>query len=233
MTNTHAHDDGHTHGHTHEHGEEDLELLLRGQSAEAWDETYSTADRRWSGQPNQALVAEVAGLTPGTALDIGCGEGADTVWLAQQGWSVTGLDISGVALERARAAAEAAGVQAQWIHAGLADVELPEDGYDLVSVFYPALPKEPAGVNLIALLGAVAPGGTLLFVGHADLDPEQMRARGYDPEDYLSIEELQAALTRSSRWDVTVRDRRPRNVAEGSGAGHTHDEILRATRSAD
>lgn len=228
MTNTHDHAHDHDHG-----GGEDLELLLRGQSAEAWDGIYSEADRRWSGRPNEALVVEVADLTPGTALDIGCGEGADTVWLAQQGWSVTGLDISGVALERARAAAEAAGVQAQWIHAGLADVELPDDGYDLVSVFYPALPKEPAGVNLIALLGAVAPGGTLLYVGHADLDPEQMRARGYDPEDYLSLEELQTALTRSSRWDVTVRDRRPRSLTEGAGAGHTHDEILRATRSAD
>ncbi|MGD7005032.1 class I SAM-dependent methyltransferase [Kocuria palustris] len=224
----------HSHSHDHDHGGgEDLELLRRGNTAAAWDAIYSPDERRWSGQPNQALVAEVAGLEPGTALDVGCGEGADTVWLAQQGWQVTGLDISGVALEHARAAAEAAGVQAEWIHSGLDDVELPEDGFDLVSVFYPALPSQPEGVSLIALLGAVAPGGTLLFVGHADIDPEEARARGFDPEDYLSIDDLEAALQRSSRWEIAVRERRPRHVEGGAGGGHTHDEILKAVRSAD
>lgn len=231
-TQPHSHE--HSHDHDHDHGGgEDLEALRRGSTAEAWDAIYSPDERRWSGQPNQALVAEVSELTPGTALDVGCGEGADTIWLAQQGWQVTGLDISGVALGRAREAAEAAGVQAQWIHSGLDDTELAEDGYDLVSVFYPALPSQPEGVNLIALLGAVAPGGTLLFVGHADIDLEEARARGFDPEDYLSLEDVAAALERSSRWEITVRERRPRHIAEGAGHGHTHDEILRAVRSAD
>ncbi|WP_144792994.1 bifunctional 2-polyprenyl-6-hydroxyphenol methylase/3-demethylubiquinol 3-O-methyltransferase UbiG [Kocuria palustris] len=224
----------HSHDHAHDHGGgADLEALRRGSTAEAWDAIYSPSERRWSGQPNQALVDEVSGMAPGTALDVGCGEGADAVWLAQQGWRVSGLDVSGVALERARAAAESAGAEVQWLHSGLDDTELPEDGFDLVSAFYPALPRQPEGMNLIALLGAVAPGGTLLFVAHADVDPDEARERGFDPDAYLSIDDLEAALRRSSHWEVTTRERRSRRVADGAGAGHTHDEVLRAVHSAE
>src|SRR3954471_19110151 len=98
----------------------------------------------WSGRPNGRLVATVTGLTHGRAVDVGCGEGADAVWLAQQGWQVTALDVSGVALQRAELAAGRAGVDVHWVHAGLMDAEL--DGqFDLVSAQYPALPRTPDG----------------------------------------------------------------------------------------
>jgi SAM-dependent methyltransferase len=58
-----------------------------------WDERYRTRDRLWSGRPNVQLIAEAQGLTPGRALDVGCGEGTDAIWLAQQGWTVTGIDL--------------------------------------------------------------------------------------------------------------------------------------------
>ncbi len=66
-----------------------------------WNERYRSSERVWSGNPNPQLVAEVAGLAPGRALDVGCGEGADAIWLARRGWDVVATDISGVALERA------------------------------------------------------------------------------------------------------------------------------------
>src|SRR4051794_25549620 len=75
-----------------------------------WDEKYAAQDRIWSGRPNQPLVDHAADLPPGLALDVGCGEGADVVWLAERGWRVTGADVSPVALERARAHAGEAGM---------------------------------------------------------------------------------------------------------------------------
>jgi len=135
-------------------------------TAEMWDARYSADTRVWSGEPNGALVAEVATLQPGTVLDVGCGEGADAVWLAQQGWDVTALEVSGVALERAREAAAHAGVDITWIHAGLLEAQLREGGYDLVSAQYPALWRSPDAAAQRALMSAVAPGGRLLFVHH-------------------------------------------------------------------
>src|SRR5262245_34545887 len=66
-----------------------------------WDDRYGSADQIWSGNPNQRLVEQTANLTPGTALEVGCGEGADAIWLAERGWQVTAVDVSTVALERA------------------------------------------------------------------------------------------------------------------------------------
>src|SRR4051794_4427953 len=122
-----------------------------------WDERYATAEQIWSGDPNGALVAEVSGLAPGTALDVGCGEGADAVWLARQGWQVTALDVSQVALERAERHARDAGVSVTWIRSGLVDAQLGT--FDLVSAQYPALKRTPTNEAERALMGAVSPNG--------------------------------------------------------------------------
>ena len=103
-----------------------------------WNERYAGSNQIWSGQPNQALVTEVSELPPGRALDVGCGEGADAVWLAQRGWDVTGLDVSGVALDRARLHARDAGVVVRWVRAGLVEAGLPDRGFDLV---WPSIPR--------------------------------------------------------------------------------------------
>ncbi len=93
--------DGHT---RHEHGH------ALGEDESVWDARYSELDRVWSGEPNHALTVEAERLASGRALDVGCGEGADAVWLASRGWRVTGLDPSAVARVWARAAGAAAGV---------------------------------------------------------------------------------------------------------------------------
>lgn len=107
--------------------------------ASEWDERYAERELIWSGKPNGSLVAEVADLPPGRALDVGCGEGADAVWLAQRGWQVTGLDVSEVALGRAQALAAAVGVQVAWVNASLSAYSPAAPGFDLVTVQYPAL----------------------------------------------------------------------------------------------
>ncbi|MFD7511105.1 class I SAM-dependent methyltransferase [Streptomyces sp. NPDC059853] len=136
---------------------------------EYWDDRYRENGRLWSGMPSAALVREVHGLTPGSALELGCGEGADAVWLALTGWRVTAVDISAVALERARAHAAERGLgeRVEWQRHDLA-VSFPEGTYDLVCALFlhstVALPRERI---LRRAAAAVAPGGTLLVVGHA------------------------------------------------------------------
>lgn len=193
-----------------------------------WDSRYSTTDQIWSGRPNGALVAEVTELDPGRALDVGCGEGADAVWLARRGWRVTAIDVSRVALDRAARHAAQVGVTVQWVPAGLLETPLPAGGFDLVSAQYPALRRTPGDDAERALLAAVAPGGTLLVVHHADVDPEQARAHGFDPADYVSPADVAARL--DGDWRVEVDEKRPREVAGGAGAHHTHDLVLRARR---
>lgn len=195
--------------------------------AAEWDERYSTADQVWSGEPNGALVAEVADLRPGRALDVGCGEGADAVWLARRGWQVTAIDVSQVALKRAERHARDNGVDVSWVHAGLVEAQLPAGGFDLVSAQYAALRKTPDAIAEHTLLGLVAPGGTLLVVHHA-IDPEHAHECAFDPALYALPADVAALL--SEGWKVEVDERRPRSVRGGAGAGHAEDFVLRARR---
>lgn len=204
------------HEHHHPHGDAQ------------WDERYSGTEQVWSGRPNFALITEVSGLTPGTALDVGCGEGADAVWLARQGWEVTALDVSTVALQRAALHAQESAVHVRWVHAGL--VEVPaRASFDLVSAQYPALLRTPGADAERALLAAVAPGGTLLVVHHADSGINHAEHHGFDPADYVHPADVAAVL--DDDWEVEVDERRLRETpAGGAGAHHTHDLVLRARR---
>ncbi|WP_449063935.1 class I SAM-dependent methyltransferase [Planomonospora algeriensis] len=138
-----------------------------------WDARYSESDRIWSGKPNAALVREITDLEPGRALDLGCGEGGDTIWLAQRGWRVTAVDISSVALDRAARHAAEAGVadRIDWQRHDLG-ASFPDGAFDLVSAcFLHSHGDMPREKILRTAASAVAPGGTLLVVGHAGPPP--------------------------------------------------------------
>lgn len=194
-----------------------------------WDGRYSEHEQMWSGRPNGTLLLEVGGLAPGSALDVGCGEGGDAVWLAERGWRVTGLDVSRVALARAQAISRARNVDVEWVCSALVDLEPPAVGYDLVSVHYPALHHAPGDDAIHALLTAVGQGGTLLVVGHARIDPEHARAHGFDPADYVQPRDVAAQL--DDGWVVEVDEERPRVDPSPVGTEHVYDHVLRARRS--
>ncbi|KOX21116.1 MULTISPECIES: class I SAM-dependent methyltransferase [unclassified Streptomyces] len=196
-----------------------------------WDTRYSERQQLWSGRPNGALVAEVADLSPGRALDVGCGEGADAIWLARAGWDVTALEVSGVALARAAAHARDAGAGVRWVHAGLTEAALPPASFDLVSAQYPALLRTPGSTAEHALLAAVAPGGVLLLVHHAGVDGHHAERQddAFDPAAYVWPSTVAALL--GDDWRIEADEERPRVAPEGgAGAHHTHDVVLRARR---
>lgn len=183
----------------------------------------------WSGRPNGRLVAEVTGLAAGTALDVGCGEGADAIWLAQAGWAVTAIDISEVALRRAREAAEKAGVSVEWVSGDALEAPFPERSFDLVSMQYPALPKAAGEQAVRALIATVRPGGLLLAVYH-DLDEEHrehMKSRGVDPADYFGADDLHALL--GDDFTIELYAVEPR-ADPPPGTPHVADIVLRARR---
>lgn len=194
-----------------------------------WDARYAaTGDPLWSGRANGVLVAEVSDHRPGRALDVGCGEGGDAIWLARQGWEVTGVDVSAVALQRAADTAKAADVAVDWICADIASMDPAPSGYDLVSVHYPALLHGDGEPAIHALLGAVGRGGTLLIVGHAPLDPDWTRAHGFEVSDYVQPDDIATAL--DDGWDVEVHETRPRVDPTPEGSPFTHDAVLRVRR---
>lgn len=136
-------------------------------AARLWDDMYRSRPRVWSGRPNPQLVAEAASLTPGTALDLGCGEGADALWLAGRGWTVTAVDVSAVALERAagHAAESEAGHRVTWLQRDL-ETWRPDATFDLVSAQFLHSTEMPWQRSHRIAADAVRPGGTLLVVGH-------------------------------------------------------------------
>jgi thioredoxin reductase/2-polyprenyl-3-methyl-5-hydroxy-6-metoxy-1,4-benzoquinol methylase len=191
---------------------------------QAWDERYRSQPEIWSGDPNAALAAEIADLPPGTAFDAGAGEGGDACWLAAHGWKVTAADISGVALQRAAARASKLGLDITWLHADLARSPAPGT-YDLVTSHFLHLPVTERKTVFRHLADAVAPGGTLLVVGHEpnDMPRPDLAEMGW------TAAELAAEL--GEGWTVQVAEARKRQATGPSGHEITiHDAILRARR---
>ncbi|MGB3683930.1 MAG: class I SAM-dependent methyltransferase [Rubrobacteraceae bacterium] len=198
---------------------------------EFWDERYRSRNHLWSGKPNPHLVGHVSGLGGGTALDVGSGEGAEAIWLAERGWWVTALDVSTVALERGASHAAEAGVDVarriNWLHEDLMIWKGPEpDSYDLVTSQFLHLPKEPRESLFRRLAASVSPGGTLLIVGHhpSDLQPETLREMA---ELCFTASEV-AALLDPDEWEIIVEASVERPTI--NPGGHTHDAVLKARR---
>ncbi len=201
---------------------------------QAWDERYRSHPAVWSGRPNPQLVTETAGLTPGTALDAGSGEGADALWLAERGWQVTAVDFSATALKRSAARATALGAdiagRTRWVHADLTEWAPADGKFDLVSAQFMHLPPAPRQALFTRLAAAVAPGGTLLIVGHHPGDLQTTMHRPHRPDMFFTAEDIARSLD-PGQWDVVTADARPRAATDPEGHDVTiHDAVLRARR---
>ncbi|WP_291043707.1 class I SAM-dependent methyltransferase [Herbiconiux sp.] len=195
-----------------------------------WESRYGERSRIWSGNANRALIDTVNGLThgtglaPGTALDLGSGEGGDSLWLAEQGWRVTGIDISPTALARAADEADARGIPADrltWQHHDLVDWHPgAEERYDLVSACFLHAPVEvafPREDVLRRAAGAVAPGGHLLVVGHAGIPPWASEHHHDDTELPTNAQVLDALALDPALWTTIVDENRPRRATAPDG----------------
>ena len=200
---------------------------------EFWDDRYQEKPQIWSGKVNPVLASEVDGQAPGRALDLGCGEGGDALWLAARGWTVTAVDVSEVALARGAAAAVDAGLEGiDWQHHDFG-VSFPVGSFDLVSAQFLQSPVELDRIDALRR-GAerVAVGGSLLSVSHAAAPPwapPSMHEHHFPtPEEELAALALDPATWRVLRCDVFER--------EGSSPdGHTgtlFDGVIRVRRTA-
>ena len=204
-----------------------------------WDDRYGTGDDVWSGAPNPVLVSETLALPAGRALDIGCGEGADAIWLATRGWQVTAADFSGVALDRAAARSRRAGAdpaasaviadRITWEQHDFTRWVPPAGAFDLVSAQFMHLPSEQRTPLFRALATAVAARGTLLIVGH---DMSASHDPGHTPEADLFFTAADVAATLDpGQWQVDVAESRPRTAKDPDGAVITlADAVLSARR---
>lgn len=179
--------------------------------------------------PNPHLVREVGSLDPGTALDAGCGAGAEAIWLASRGWRVTGADIAEQALDRAAQRAALTGVadRVQWVQADLSGWE-PGATYDLVTTHY-AHPAMPQLEFYERVASWVAPTGTLLIVGHLH------HGRGHGgAEPPVSASVTAANITARldpTVWEVKTAEESHRTLSgHGRNAVILHDVVVRATR---
>jgi SAM-dependent methyltransferase len=131
---------------------------------EFYDELYRSTPAVWSARPNRQLVVEASDLSPGAALDAGCGEGADALWLAERGWRVTAVDFSAVGL--ARGAAQPGAERVSWVTADVTTWTAPPASQDLVVVAYLHLSQDDTVAVLTRAVGWLRPGGRLLVLGH-------------------------------------------------------------------
>lgn len=158
-----------------------------------WDERHRAGDFEGHG-PNPTLMAAIAALSPGHALELAAGSGTNAVWLASQGWQVTAVDWSPVALDNGRVKAAAAGVHVEWLERNLFEWTPPARALDLVLIVYLHLPADERRAVYARAAGAVAPGGRMVIVGHDRLNLTKGEGGPPDPERLFTAREIAREL---------------------------------------
>ena len=192
-----------------------------------WNEKWRERGAGARSEPTRFLVEEVSELPAGRALDLACGAGRNAIWLAERGWRITAVDYSEVALAEARRRAADSDVDIDWILADLTDWSPPVAAFDLVCVLYLQLPAGERRLVLDRAAGALAPGGTMLVVGH-DLTNLTYGYAGPTSADVLyTPDDLVADLAGLA---VERAERVIRPVEDEDGLHEAIDALVRARR---
>jgi len=197
-----------------------------------WDERYSGAEFEWSMHPNQFVAEQLGGLPSGRALDLAAGEGRNSVWLAERGWSVTAVDFSRVGLEKGRKLSGAHGVpdgQVDWVVADLGEYQPARAAFDLVLIAYLQVGADLRGRVLAGAAAALVPGGTLLVVGHDLTNLTEGVGGPTSPEVLYTPEAITAGLP---RLRILRAERVRRTVERDGGQATAIDTLVRAERPA-
>lgn len=222
---------GHGHGHGgHGGGDDRLAAFTPGRpAAEAWDDFYRQSPRLWSGRPNARLVEVAEDLAPGRALDLGCGEGGDAVWLAGRGWTVTAVDVATTALARTQELAAERGVAVTTEQHDLT-ATLPSGSFDLVSACFLQSPLEwDRGALLRRVATAVEPGGLLLVVDHGAVRPPW---GWHDEGEVPTARQLRASVGLDDWEDVRVDDPEREATGPDGQVGTVSDAVVLLRRPA-
>jgi SAM-dependent methyltransferase len=200
-----------------------------GFAREDWDARYAQKELLWTARPNRMFADEVGSLEPGRALDVACGEGRNAVWLAERGWDVTGVDFSEVALAKAAELARARGVAVEWVAADVLEHEPPPGAFDLVAVLYLQLPRNELARALRNAVRAVAPGGTLVVLGHDTRNLTDGFGGPRDPSVLFTPADVVASL---DGLTVERAETVERTVTHDDGEAVALDAFVRAARAA-
>ncbi len=177
---------------------------------EAWNARYKEAELVWGSAPNRFVAAELAALPTGRALDLACGEGRNAIWLAEQGWHVTGIDYSDVAIDRARRLAAGRGVDVSLEIGDVLVAPIDEAAFDLVLLAYLQLSADERSAVLRRAAAALRPGGTFLLVGHDLRNHAEGHGGPKSPSVLWTVTEITGALSALGftieRADEVLRD---------------------------
>lgn len=199
---------------------------------EAWNRRYGGDELLWRAEPNMFLPPEVEGLVPGRALDLACGEGRNAVWLAAQGWTVTGVDFSSTALAKARRLAADHRVEVEWTEADVTEWAPPAGAFDLVVIFYLHLPAAERRLVHQRAAAALAPGSTLLVVGHDVLNLTAGYGGPRDAAVLYTPEDVVTDLAEVAGLAIVRAERVTRPVGTDAGEIEAIDALVRASRPA-
>ncbi|HEY2674844.1 MAG TPA: class I SAM-dependent methyltransferase [Rugosimonospora sp.] len=197
--------------------------------AQEWDRRYADGGLLWAAEPNRFVAETFAGVPAGRALDLAAGEGRNAIWLAGQGWQVTAVDFSAVAIGKGRAWAERQGYEVDWRVADVLSYDPPRGGFDAVIVAYLHLMPDDFAAALDTAASAVTAGGLLLVVGH-DVSNIQHGTGG--PQDPAVLYTPETVRARLDGWEIRRAERARRPVATDAGEVEAIDTVVVALRPA-